>query len=146
MEQSTSTPKRLSIKVLKPELKRILSGRETVKSAYLFGSVATGVASDKSDIDIAIRLEPTTSSRDAHNIRLSLMDDLETIFHGPADVVILNSASLKLIHQVFKYGKPVYVQQPDEERAYRILKQKEYFDFQYFINKENIDLRSFYGA
>ena len=144
MKQSTS--ERISIEMLKPELKRVLSSYKTVKSAYLFGSVAIGVASDKSDIDIAIRLDPTTSSEDAHKIRLSLMDDLEMIFHRPVDVVILNSASLKLIHQVFQYGNPIYVQQPDEERAYRILKQKAYFDFQYYINKENLDLRSFYGA
>ncbi len=144
MTQSTS--ERINIEMLKPELKRVLSGFKTVKSAYLFGSVVIGVASDKSDIDIATRLEPTTSSEDAHKIRLLLMDDLEMIFHRPVDVVILNSASLKFIHQVFQYGNPIYVRQPDEERAYRILKQKAYFDFQYYINKENLDLRSFYGA
>ncbi len=67
MKQPTSES--ISIEMLKPELKRVLSRCKTVKSAYLFGSVAIGVASDKSDIDIAIRLEPATSSEDSHKIR-----------------------------------------------------------------------------
>ena len=62
------------------------------------------------------------------------------------DVVILNRASLKLIHQIYKHGVPVYVKDPLEERGFRMQKQKEYFDFQYYIEKERLDLRSFYGS
>ena len=136
----------INIESFKPRLNRLFSRYETLRSAYLFGSTAAGVASEKSDLDVAIRLEPNVSAEDAYGIRLALMDDLETLFHRPVDVVILNSASLKLIHQVFRYGKPMYIQHPDEESAYRIRMQKAYFDFQYYMDKERLDLREFYGA
>jgi len=40
------TSENIRIEVVKPELKRVLSRCETVKSADLFGSTAIGVASD----------------------------------------------------------------------------------------------------
>ena len=131
---------------LKPTLHRLFDGYETVRSAYLFGSKVTGFATEKSDLDVAIRLALDASPEEAYGIRIALMDDLEAIFNCPVDVVILNSASLKLIHQVFRSGNPIYVQLPDEEHAYRIRTQKAYFDFQYYINKERSDLRDFYGV
>jgi len=136
----------IELETLKQKLHSLFSEYGTIRSAYMFGSTVAGVASEKSDLDVAIRLEPDVSPEDAFGVRLALIDDLETLFHCPVDVVILNSASLKLIHQVFRYGRPMYIQHPDEEREYRIRKQKEYFDFQYYINKECLDLRDFYGA
>lgn len=95
---------------------------------------------------MAIRLVAKVSPDHAHGFRMALMDDIEALFHCPVDIVILNSASLKLAHQVFRYGIPIYIPNPNEETEYRIKMQKAYFDFQYYINKENQDLRSFYGA
>ena len=41
-----STSKSVNIEALRPELQKILSGYETVRSAYLFGSMVIGVASE----------------------------------------------------------------------------------------------------
>ena len=144
MKQSAS--EEIELEALKPKLHSLFNRYNTIRSAYLFGSMAVGVASERSDVDVAVRLTPGISPEDAYGIRLALMDDLERIFHYPVDVLILNNASLKLIHQVFRHGKTIYIQHIEEERAYRIRKQKAYFDFLYYIDKERLDMKEYYGA
>lgn len=134
------------IEAIKPRLYLLFDAFEMVRSVYIFGSRAAGFTTGKSDLDVAIRLVAKVSPDHAHGFRMALMDDIEALFHCPVDIVILNSASLKLAHQVFRYGIPIYIPNPNEETEYRIKMQKAYFDFQYYINKENQDLRSFYGA
>jgi predicted nucleotidyltransferase len=144
MKQSTSEA--LELEALKPKLQSLFNRYNTIRSAYLFGSMAVGVASKRSDVDVAVRLSPGISPEDAYAIRLALTDDLERIFHYPVDVLILNNASLKLAHQVFRLGITIYIQHIEEEREYRIRKQKAYFDFLYYIDKERLDMKEYYGA
>ncbi|HIJ57659.1 MAG TPA: nucleotidyltransferase domain-containing protein [Deltaproteobacteria bacterium] len=136
----------MELEALKPELHSLFNRYNTIRSAYLFGSMAAGIASERSDVDVAVRLMPGISPEDVYGIRLTLMDDLEQIFHYPADVLILNNASLKMIHQVFRYGISIYIRHTDEETEYRIRKQKAYFDFLYYIDKERLDMKEYYGA
>ena len=110
------------------------------------GAAANGLLRENSDIDIAVRLRQNLSPVETNNIRLKIEDMLENVFQREVDVVTLNNASLKMIHQVYKHGFLIYVKDPLGERLFRIQKQKEYFDFQYYIEKERRDLRSFYGS
>ncbi len=52
-------------------------------------------------------------------------------FSRKVDVVILNSASLRLVHQVLRTGQIIFATNPDREMDYAMKKQKEYFDFKY---------------
>jgi len=137
---------RFPIKFLISELQQIFGSSPELLSAYLFGSAAEGLLREKSDIDIAVRLRQNISHSGTNNIRLKIEDVLENVFQRKVDVAILNRASLKMIHQVYKHGVLVYVKDPLEERVFRIQKQKEFFDFQYYIEKERRDLRLFYGS
>jgi hypothetical protein len=62
------------------------------------------------------------------------------------DVVVLNSASLKMIRQVMTKGKRLYARDNSAEQAYAIQRQKEYFDFQFYIEKNRKELKSYFGA
>jgi predicted nucleotidyltransferase len=127
-------------------LSQIFHRTEEVRSAYLFGSVAEGVSNPRSDLDIAVRLEPELGAEEKHRIRMDLIAELEDLHERQVDVVVLNDASLKMIYQVFNHGKSVYIRRLEEEENFRLKKQKEYFDFQYYLEKERRDLRAFYGC
>ena len=72
------------------------------------------------------------------------MLDLENYFGKRVDVVVLNRASLKLIHQVSRFGKIIFTKDPYREMDYMVQKQKEYFDFRYYIDKDRRELRQYF--
>jgi predicted nucleotidyltransferase len=117
-----------------------------IEAAYLFGSAASGKLRSTSDIDIAIRLEPGMSPESGFELRIQLMDELERLLDRHTDVILLNNASLKLIHQVLAYGELLFARDETAERHYAIQKRKEYFDFKYYIEKDRRELRSFFGV
>ncbi len=89
MKQSAS--EEIDLEALKPKLHLLFNRYNTIRSAYLFGSMAVGVASERSDVDVAVRLTPGISPEDAYGIRLALMDDLERIFHYLFVILFENS-------------------------------------------------------
>lgn len=128
------------------ELQRIFRETEDVVSAYLFGSFAEGVSRRGSDVDVAVRLTPGLSPTEKHRIRMHLIEALDQIVEKEVDILELEDASLKMIHQVFRHGKAIYVKNDIKEEDFRLQKRKEYFDFQYYIEKEQRDLRAFYDC
>ncbi|MBI9084999.1 MAG: nucleotidyltransferase domain-containing protein [Desulfobacterales bacterium] len=134
------------IETLKKNLPHLLSQHDAVLSAYVFGSVAAGVEHDGSDVDIAVRVDSNLSSEKTFELRLKLIDELESCSGRPVDVVLLNSASLKMIHQALKSGNLIYAANLKEEMAYGIQKRKEYFDFRYYLNDERNVMKAFFNA
>jgi predicted nucleotidyltransferase len=128
------------------DLQSAFAHHPMILAAYLFGSVAHQTAGANSDVDIAVRLDPGLSAGQQLDLRLKLMDEMEECFDRPADIVVLNTASLKMIRQVLTTGKLLYARDMEAEHLYAIKKRKEYFDFKYFIEKDSRELRSFYGV
>jgi uncharacterized protein len=127
-------------------LQHVFQKTAGVISAYLFGSVAAGVSNRHSDVDFAVLIAQGLNASEKHDIRMHLIEVLEQILGQNVDLVVLNDASLKMIHQVFNHGKPIYVRNNRAEEDFRLKMQKEYFDFQYYIEKERQDLREFYDC
>jgi hypothetical protein len=130
----------------KKELSPLFEGYPVIRSAYLFGSVAGGNAGPHSDIDIAIRCAPELSPESGFNLRLELIEKLESVFKRPTDIVVLNSASLVMIRQVLTHGVLLYAENPEKEDAWAIQKRKEYFDFKYYLDRNRNELKSFFGV
>ena len=61
-----------------------------------------------SDIDIAIRIGESLASDSYLDLRIQLTDDLEKLLGCKVDIVVLNTASLKMIHQVIVSGKLLF--------------------------------------
>jgi len=131
---------------LQENLPMILSKYPSVLSAYLFGSAAQGVSGSFNDIDIAIRLDDGLSPESNFDIRFQLTADFETKLGRKTDIVVLNNASLKLIHQIIGKGRLLFAQNREEEMNYILKKQKEYFDFKYYIKKDIREMKAYYGA
>lgn len=131
---------------IKKALAKLLVNQPAIQSAYLFGSMADGTDRSGSDVDIAVRLAPDLTPEATFDLRLKLMDELERVFNRSADIVILNNTSLKMIRQVLTKGELLYARDRSAEQVYKIQKQKEYFDFRFYIERNRKELKSFYGA
>lgn len=131
---------------MKTDFSKLIGPLLPVLSVYLFGSTATGIQGANSDVDIAVYLNETISSDTAIELRFQLIDLFEEYFDRPVDVVLLNSASLKMVHQILKNGVLLYARDPAKLRAFALRKRKAYFDFKYYIDKDIEQMRSFYGV
>ena len=131
---------------IRKDLTPIFAKHPTILAAYLFGSTANQTAGANSDVDVALRLDKGLSVDQQLELRLELMDDVETVFKRSADIVILNNASLKMIRQVLTRGEMLFARDEAAERLYACHKQKEYFDFKYYIEKDRQELKSFFGV
>lgn len=107
---------------LKAAASDVLSGREDVVAAYLYGSHAEGTAHTGSDIDIALLFDERPDGIPELEIAGSIQEELGT--SREIDVRVLNGADLRFTHQVLKNGRRVYVSDPEaaaefEEEFYR---------------------------
>jgi predicted nucleotidyltransferase len=127
-------------KDLHPHFSRFSS----VLSAYIFGSAVQNTVKRFNDVDIAVRLEDRLTPEQTFDLRLQLTEDLEDYFGIKVDIVVLNLASLTLINQVLRHGKLIFARHPEMETDYAVQKQKEYFDFQFYIKKDTKELRTFF--
>lgn len=97
-------------------LRAFLTAEPDVVAAYVFGSLAADRATPRSDVDIAVlldeRLEPSVLS----DRRLQLMGQLERFADRAVDVVVLNTASPTLQHQVLRHGRLLY----EDDRKARV--------------------------
>ena len=123
----------------------LLEKQSEVESAYLFGSVAVGTERKESDMDIAVRLDDRLTAEEMGRSRFDLVDLMEYAVGRKIDLVILNTASLKLIHQVLTYGKRFYANNMEKERAFEVRKRQEYFDFKYYIDRDIQEMCAFYA-
>lgn len=106
-----------------------LKTQPDVVAAYLFGSLAQGRATPRSDIDIAILLthipDLLAGERDR---QFELMDEIERFTDRETDVVILNTAPPLLQNQVFRYGRLLYEQNQAMRIAFEVRSGKIYDD------------------
>lgn len=100
-----------------------------IKLLYIFGSYAKGKNTEDSDLDIAVLLDENYNPMD----KLSLIGDLTLIFkRNDIDLVILNSASPVLRHQIIKYGKLVYMESEEVKVFFEVKVLKVYMDMEPF--------------
>ena len=131
---------------IEQDLSDLFSEYPHVLSAYIFGSTALGISKSHSDMDIAIRVDQNLASDSCLDLRIQLTDDLEKHLGCKVDIVVLNTASLKMIHQVIKNGRLLFSRNLNKEKDYAVQKRKEYFDFRYYINKDIQEMRSYFGV
>lgn len=104
------------------KLKAFLSNDPNIIFAHTFGSTAAGRAGGKSDIDIAIYFSRPPGGVDL----LYLISTLSDIAGRDIDVVVLNTASVFLRHQVMKKRIPLVIK---DRTAYRKFREKTISDY-----------------
>ncbi len=137
------------ITLTKPLLSKLAAVFEAsleVLSGYLFGSTATGHRRKASDVDVAVRLAPGLSAEERFRIRLELIGRIEKLIERSADVVLMNDAGLIMINQILSNGIPVFVRDVQDEEHFKLLKQKEFFDFRYYIDRDFEQMKRYFGV
>lgn len=90
-----------------------------VIAIYLFGSHARGEATPLSDVDIAVILENPTPELEA---------EIGSFSSPQMDIVLFHRLPLHIKHEVFKYGKEIFVRSEEKLLAIKLDVLREYLD------------------
>ena len=99
-----------------------------IDGVFLFGSAATGNTHDESDVDIAVLVGKCGDNTESVRLAMAYSIELEDLLGKKTDVVILNSASPLLRHQVFKKGALIFARDPSRVRRFISDSVTEYLD------------------
>ena len=112
---------------LLPGAVKYLESHPKVLFSYLFGSLARGIPSPLSDVDIAIYLKKAEGYAEKKiEILGGLIDILET---DEIDLVVLNTANLPLAMGILKNKKLIVDKDPFARHLFESLVMRKYFDF-----------------
>lgn|SRR5690606_18957505 len=114
---------------LQAKLRAYLENQPEIDAAYLFGSHATGRATEGSDLDIAILIDESFDLRANPTYRLHQLAAFERLTGRPVDVVILNRAPLVLINQVLQTGILLHERSHRHRVNFEVRSLLAYFDF-----------------
>lgn len=104
---------------------------EPVVFAYLFGSRAAGRTHPRSDVDVAVYLEPAVPPTESFQLRLRLPNLLLALSRvGDIEVVILNELPLPVRGRVVREGIVIYSRDEPARVRYEGRTLKEFFDFE----------------
>jgi predicted nucleotidyltransferase len=112
---------------------QFFEARQEVIAVYLFGSCARGQASERSDIDLAILVDPDAKV-DEFELKRDIMIGLSKVLRKEIHLVILNTAGEVLSAQVFKHGKCLHNYKPSVLSEFRMVQFSKIADFGYLRN------------
>lgn len=110
------------------ELETFFATQPAVAAAWLFGSVAKGRATDRSDIDVAVLLRRTPRTPKDLDAIAEIQDALQGLLHVDVDVAVLNRAAPDFVHRVLRDG--VLVNDADHKARvlFEVQSRKDYWD------------------
>lgn len=82
----------------RPQLKSIIGSYPQIKLAILFGSFAFGVATEDSDVDIAVLADARLTKAE----RMELITSIGKALGRPVDLVDMRTAGVAVLGEVFK--------------------------------------------
>ena len=109
------------------ELRAYFEKVPSIRSVYLFGSLARGQAHAGSDVDVAIlQMEPPRHV--LSSLPLDVEADLERLLGVPVQVVDLRLAPVDLVHRILRDGILVIDREPSARIRFEVRSRNEYFD------------------
>ncbi len=125
----------IDIMLFEQELTNFFRSIDSVKLAYLFGSIVRGDANELSDVDIAVMLDESLSKKDMFNEELDLISELTHVLKSDKiDLVVLNDAPLLLKYNIIKNG---HVLKTNEKKriSFETGVMSRYLDERYYIKR-----------
>lgn len=109
-----------------------LAKRREILFAYLFGSQAKGRTWGQSDVDIAVWVDEKRLARlekkAPYGYLAELTADLSLAARQEVDVVLLNSASPVLAHEVVRHGFLLLERRPPDRVDFEVRSLRDYVD------------------
>lgn len=115
---------------LQAKLRAYLEDQPEIDAVYLFGSQATGRATEGSDLDIAILVGESFDLQTDPTYRLRQLTTLERLTAQPVDLTILNRAPLVLTNQVLANGQLICERNHCHRVNFEVRSLLAYFDFE----------------
>ena len=103
-------------------------------AAYLFGSLARGTSSARSDVDVAV-LYAATPPATLEGLPLDLASRIEHLVKRPVHVVVLNTAPADLVHRVLRDGVLLLDRDPSARIRFEVRARNEFFDLQPILDR-----------
>lgn len=104
---------------------------EPVVFAYLFGSRATGRTHARSDVDVAVYLDPSVTPELAFKLRLRLPNrTLDASGVGNVEVAVLNELPLPVRGRAVRDGIVIYSRDEPARIRFESRTLREFFDFE----------------
>ncbi len=116
-------------------LVEFLRGDRNVVFALIFGSYGAGRQKEKSDLDLAIYFKNPPEGM----VLFELSNTLSDICGRDIDLVVLNSASPLLQHQVMKSRQPLIIKDPTLYRQFRERVISAYDEYKYISGMSAYD-------
>lgn len=117
-------------------VREALEDEEDVVLAYVFGSVAEGRETDRSDLDVGVLLKEEPDGLDRTIALNGLLAEGLDLPGERVDVKVLNDAPLRLLHQVVAKGEPVLVRDESRRVAFEARVMDRYFDFKPMLERQ----------
>lgn len=115
------------------KLKEFLGDNPTVSFAFIFGSYVRERHKKTSDLDMAIYFDTLPEGIDL----LHLINTLSDLTGKEVDLVVLNTASAFLRHEVMRNGIPLIIKDRDTYRRFREKTISDYDEYK-FVSGMNI--------
>ncbi len=103
-------------------------------AAYLFGSVARGIHSSSSDVDLGILLR-TAPAGMLDDLQSELEGNIERALGRRTQIVVLNNAPPDLVHRVMRDGRILVDRDPAARIRFEVRARNEYFDLLPTLNR-----------
>ena len=119
-----------------PHLISKLEREDEVIALFLFGSAAQEALKPLSDLDLAVLIDKKTG--DSLNLHLKLIGIISEVMNtDDFDLVLLNNAPPRLVHNIFKTGKLLFCKK--KERLINFIEKNniQYPDFKYYKDQFN---------
>lgn len=104
-----------------------------VLALYLFGSIADGAISNKSDIDIGVVLKNPEILEDTRALYNVIYEELSRVFNPTffrrLDIVFLQNAPIPLQYNAIAFGQVLYEEDPIKRTNYEERVINQYIDF-----------------
>ncbi len=114
--------------------KDYLQRRAEIVAAYLFGSVAAGKAHKFSDVDVALLLADGVDPKQAWDLQLEVMGEVETAFARRADVAVLNTSPLVFCYLSLKHGRLIFDRGSPQRPEFEARVYVTYFDLKPYLD------------
>ncbi len=118
-------------------LKKIFSGYNEIKAAYLFGSYAVGKQNRNSDLDIGLLLAEDYDLM----IKLDILTKLTKNNFDNVDLVIINNVSILVKYEVIKHNQLIFSKDDFDSAAYFSKIVRLYLDFKPYLEVQRMYLK-----
>lgn len=98
-----------------------------IAAVYLFGSYATGDQKKRSDLDLGVLFNKEIDGFE----RINLETKLANLLRKDVDLIDMGKSGPFLRHQIYKYGKKIYLDGTDFPFRFRAASIRDYLDTNY---------------